>query len=135
MPGTTRRSRVRSTRKLNRRRRSKMQRGGATAQEALKAYAASLQMSEYDFLLFFANAGYNKKQNPQFNTRGVSNPMVIDNYVFRLIGHRDYYLQARDKTTADTPEALKAMAAVTDNVYIDKENADKYKTVMEISDR
>uniref|UniRef100_A0A6C0KYU0 Uncharacterized protein n=1 Tax=viral metagenome TaxID=1070528 RepID=A0A6C0KYU0_9ZZZZ len=132
---STVRVRARNTRKLNRRRRSKMQRGGATAQEALKAYAASLQMSEYDFFFFFANADYNKKQNPQFNTRGVSNPMVIDNYVFRLIGHRDYYLQARDKTAADTPEALKAMAIATDNIYIDKENADKYKTVMQISDR
>lgn len=135
MPGTARKTRARKTRKVNRRRSRRMQRGGATAQEALKAFAASLKMSEFDFFWHFANADYNKKQNPNFNTKGVSNPMVIDNYVFRLIGHRDYYLQAREKTAADTPEALKAMAAVTDNVYIDKENADKYKTVMQISDR
>ena len=61
--------------------------------------------------------------------------MIIGNYVVRAIGHRsEIKLQVRPNEATDTPEALIAMANVTDNVYIDNENESKYVTINRLSE-
>uniref|UniRef100_A0A6C0IA94 Uncharacterized protein n=1 Tax=viral metagenome TaxID=1070528 RepID=A0A6C0IA94_9ZZZZ len=127
MPHIRRNTRKSRKHRLTRRKSYRMKRGGGLredADSALTSYVKEHNISKYDFFMNMLNK---TKTNP--------NPIAIGNFVFRLIGHRDYYLQARPLTDEDTPEALRAMANVSDNVYIDNNNKDKYVTVMQISDR
>ena len=116
-----------------------MRRGGGGLREdamlTFDNYAKEHNINNYDLFQDILSVNYYLKKSPGYNSKGLSNPMIIGNFVFRCIGHRDYYLEARPKTDMDTPEALKQMADVEDDVYIDKDNKDKYVEIMRISDR
>jgi len=127
-------------------RRSK--RGGAAApgahtrdgaEKAMKAHCEANRIDEQAFFMGIMNNDYHLKTNPRLNTKGLQNPCIVGNFVFRSRGHRDYYLEARPKTAADTPAALDAMRVgapgVTDNVYIDQANNANYVVITSMSDR
>ena len=102
----------------------------------ITAFAKNIKgMSLEELHLFMMNVNYYKKNNTTYNDKGINNPMIIGNYVVRAVGHRtDLQLQARPKMKTDTPEALIAMANVTDNIYIDDKNTSKYISIHHLSD-
>jgi len=105
------------------------------ARNTFDKFAAEKGMSSNDAFSYILNVNYYKKKDPAYDTKGMSNPMIIGNYVYKNVGHRDYYLQARKKLETDTPDALIKMADVTDDVYIDQENNKSYCTIMSFNDR
>jgi hypothetical protein len=109
------------------------------AEQAMKAHCEANRIDEQAFFMGVMNNDYHLRENPRLNTKGLQNPCIVGNFVFRARGHRDYYLEARPKTAADTPAALDAMRegapGVTDNVYIDQANNAKYVVITSMSDR
>ena len=94
------------------------------------AFAEANGMTLEKFHEILHNVNYKK----QDNNMGLHNPMIIGNYVVRSIGHRVVELQTRLREPSDTNDALIAMANVTDNVYIDKTNNDKYICINRVND-
>ena len=99
----------------------------------ITAFAREKRMSLEEFHEFLMKP--DKNRNPKYDYKEIHNPMIIGKYVVRAVGHRaDLYLEARPILETDTPEALIAMANVTDNVYIDMENTSKYVVINRLSD-
>lgn len=124
----TRRSRNKSRRTRRR------QRGGGLKEEAtavMTAFARTKGMSLENVHLHMLNLDYNKRRNPNYDTKGFSNPMMLDNFVFRAIGHRASALQARYKLNSDDNDAMDRMAeqGKDENTLIDRENNDKYVAI------
>ena len=137
----SRRSRGRNNRKNRKTHRNarRNQRGGGLkedATEALTTYAASKGMTLDKAFLKILNSSYYEKRDPSYNTMGLTNPCAIGGFVFRTYGARDYVLEARPKTDADTPAALKAMNDdIARDLYPDKANDAKYVNISELNDR
>ena len=112
----------------------KNQIGGDPISDILE-FAREKNMTVDEFHKFIINVNYYKKKIPDYDDKGIHNPMIIGNYVVKAIGHRGQLnLEARPKLETDTSEAMMAMANVSDTVYIDKENASKYVVVNSIFD-
>jgi hypothetical protein len=81
------------------------------------------------------NVNYYKEKNSEYDTKGLHNPMIIGNYVVKAVGQRtNLLLQVRKKLESDTCKEMEAMADVSDDNYMDKNNRDKYTTIDMLSD-
>ena len=80
---------------------------------------------------------YHIGKDTAFDTKGMSNPMVItsshgEEFVIRAYGCRTFHLQIRPKLDTDTSEAISDMA--NEKNYVDDSNRRLYKTVMSFCD-
>jgi hypothetical protein len=67
-------------------------------------------------LQFLLNLDYYKR-NPDFHDKGLTNPIIIGNYVFRVWGIRSYSIYVRPKTDCDTPESIAEEADVSSTSF------------------
>lgn len=100
--------------------------------QKIEAFAKEKNMSFAEFLIFLMNVNFKKKNDLNYDDKGINNPMIIDNYVVKIIGSRYYSLKARPKLEADTPETLIAMVKLvtdTPEALINEANESNYITV------
>jgi hypothetical protein len=114
-----------------------MQMSAALSRDALRtaeAFASSRGISMQDLLYLLPNTQYSYVREQGYDTRGVSNPMIIGDYVFRTAGTRDRYLQARLRLPEDTPEELRDVDSVP-TYEPDQNRSAMYSTIFQDSDR
>jgi len=80
----------------------------ADALEVAKSYAKRLGITLDDFVFLIRNKQYEYNKNTAYDTEGLSNPMIIGDYVFRGTGSGyTKYLEVRLRRPGDTSEDLK----------------------------
>jgi hypothetical protein len=61
----------------------------------------------FEAFIFLLNLNYNKKSNKNYDDKGLSNPIIIDKYVYKASGTRSYCLYVRLKEESDTNDTIK----------------------------
>jgi len=130
-----RRSRSRSRSSRTSRSRSRSKDSVTSLTDYVTSFANSKGMTLQEFHEFLMNVNFYKEKNPEYDTKGLHNPMIIGNYVVRAVGHRtNLLLQVRKKLESYTSKEMEAMADVSNDNYMDKNNRDKYTTIDMLSD-
>ena len=82
-------------------------------------------------LQFLLNLDYYKR-NPDFDDKGLTNPIIIGDYVFRVWGIRSYSIYVRPKTDCDTSESI-AKEADTSTTSFSMSQLPKFESIYHYS--